>query len=114
MATEVTTYREGPRGRANVSSMTRPSEQQAAAQAPDAASLKAGNKLAVRGPWSETGHDDRSVWGLCRGSGKTPYSTAVDLSGPAFRCSCPSRKFPCKHALALLLLWARDPDAVPS
>jgi uncharacterized Zn finger protein len=26
---------------------------------------------------------------------------SVDLSGPAFRCTCPSRKFPCKHGLAL-------------
>jgi hypothetical protein len=33
------------------------------------------------------------------------------LSEPAFRCSCPSRKFPCKHALGLLLLLAED--AVP-
>src|SRR6202000_3262524 len=30
---------------------------------------------------------------------------------PAYRCSCPSRKFPCKHALALLLSWSRG--AVP-
>lgn len=28
----------------------------------------------------------------------------MDLSGPAFKCSCPSRKFPCKHGLALLLM----------
>jgi hypothetical protein len=35
----------------------------------------------------------------------------VDLSGPAYKCSCPSRKFPCKHALGLLLLWAEG--AVP-
>jgi hypothetical protein len=31
----------------------------------------------------------------------------VDLSGPAFHCSCPSRKFPCKHSLALLLRWSQ-------
>jgi len=39
--------------------------------------------------------------------------TVVDLAGPAFRCSCPSRKFPCKHAIGLLLLWAAGgvPDA---
>jgi hypothetical protein len=48
----------------------------------------------------------RTVWGSCKGSGSRPYQTAVDLSGPAFRCTCPSRKFPCKHALGLLLLWA--------
>ena len=49
---------------------------------------------------------ERAVWGLCQGSGKQPYQTTVDLSGPAYKCSCPSRKFPCKHAVGLLLLWA--------
>ncbi|MCH6162147.1 SWIM zinc finger family protein [Streptomyces marispadix] len=28
--------------------------------------------------------------------------------GPGYKCSCPSRKFPCKHALGLLLLWAGE------
>jgi hypothetical protein len=73
--------------------------------APDAASVRAGQKLAAPGPWSGTGHDERLVWGLCKGSGKQPYQAQVDLQGPAFKCSCPSRKFPCKHCLGLLLLW---------
>src|SRR5690606_14027898 len=36
-----------------------------------------------------------------------------DLAGPAWTCTCPSRKLPCKHALALLLLWSAGsvPDA---
>ncbi len=87
------------------------------ALAPDAASRKAGSKLAASGPWSGTGGDDEgAVWGLCKGSGSTPYRTIVDLgdpSAPAFKCSCPSRKFPCKHALGLLLLWSGDQAAVP-
>jgi uncharacterized Zn finger protein len=29
----------------------------------------------------------------------------------AFKCSCPSRKFPCKHGLGILLVYARKPDA---
>jgi len=33
----------------------------------------------------------------------------IDLSEPAFKCSCPSRKFPCKHALGLFLLLANAP-----
>jgi hypothetical protein len=74
--------------------------------APDAASVAAARKLARPAPWSETGFDERAVWGLCRGSGSTPYEVAVDVDGPAFKCSCPSRKIPCKHALALLLLRA--------
>lgn len=74
--------------------------------APDAASVAAARKLARPAPWTETGADARAVWGLCRGSGARPYEVAVDLAGPAFKCSCPSRKIPCKHALALLLLRA--------
>ncbi|WP_037681337.1 SWIM zinc finger family protein [Streptomyces griseus] len=84
--------------------------------APDAASRKAGSKLGAAGPWSEAGSSDGgAVWGLCKGSGSTPYRTVVDVgdaSGPAYTCSCPSRKFPCKHALGLLLLWAGGDGAV--
>lgn len=73
---------------------------------PDAASLVAARKLALGGGWSECGCTDRAVWGLAQGSGKQPYRAVVDLAGPAYSCSCPSRKFPCKHALALLLRWS--------
>jgi hypothetical protein len=74
--------------------------------APDPGSAKAAQAQARTAKWSETGASERAVWGLCQGSGKQPYQTTVDLSGPAYKCSCPSRKFPCKHALGLLLLWA--------
>ncbi|MEW2552527.1 SWIM zinc finger family protein [Streptomyces zhihengii] len=80
--------------------------------APDDASRKAGARLSTAGPWSATGSDGAgAVWGLCKGSGGSPYRTVVDLTGPAYTCSCPSRKFPCKHALGLLLLWSRDSTA---
>lgn len=87
---------------------------QVLALAPDEASRRAGGKLAAPGPWSETGADGGAVWGQCKGSGKKPYQTVVDLNGPAFTCSCPSRKFPCKHALGLLLLWAGGGGEVPA
>ncbi|MFJ6719411.1 SWIM zinc finger family protein [Streptomyces sp. NPDC091259] len=91
---------------------------QVLALAPDEASRKAGGKLGGAGPWSQTGGSaSGAVWGLCKGSGRTPYRTVVDLRGPAYKCSCPSRKFPCKHALGLLLLWAvegvGDPARAP-
>ncbi len=76
------------------------------AMAPDEASVKAARGLASPGKWQSLGFDDAAVWGLCQGSGSKPYQTKVDLSGPACSCSCPSRKIPCKHALALLLLLA--------
>ncbi|MFD6896093.1 SWIM zinc finger family protein [Rhodococcus sp. NPDC060086] len=78
--------------------------EQITATAPDPASMAAARRLSSA--WSDTGHSERSLWGLCRGSGSEPYATTVDLTGPAFHCSCPSRKFPCKHALSLLTLWA--------
>ncbi|MFF8842487.1 SWIM zinc finger family protein [Streptomyces sp. NPDC015127] len=81
--------------------------------APDDASRKAGNKLSAAGPWSGAGCDGSgAVWGLCKGSGSRPYQTVVDTTGPAYKCSCPSRKFPCKHAIGLLLLWSADERAV--
>ena len=77
------------------------------ALAPDAPSQRAAQSLASGRSWPLTGAaEPGALWGECRGSAATPYRTVVDLAGPAYRCSCPSRKFPCKHVLALLLLWA--------
>lgn len=94
-----------------MSIMVRWSEERVAGAAPDQSSLAAARKLAHPGPWSDTGSNDVLVWGKCQGSGKTPYQVSVDTATPAYRCSCPSRKFPCKHALALLILWARGEAA---
>jgi len=86
--------------------------EQVLALAPDAASIKAGQGLSNPGKWVSLGRDDRAVWGECQGSGKNPYRTQADLTGPAFQCSCPSRKFPCKHGIGLLLLLAATPARV--
>ncbi len=74
------------------------------ALAPDDASAKAARGLTSPAKWPLLGASDAALWGECQGSGSKPYQTQVDLSGPAFKCSCPSRKFPCKHGLALLLM----------
>jgi hypothetical protein len=98
--------------------VTRWTPDQVLALGPDPASQHAAARLAASPQWSRTGASDTGasdtvVWGLCAGSGQHPYQTIVDLSGPAYKCTCPSRKFPCKHALALLLRWAGGtvPDA---
>jgi hypothetical protein len=82
--------------------------------APDAGSASAGQGLGNARKWVTLGRGvgGRAVWGECQGSGKNPYQTRVDLSEPAFKCSCPSRKFPCKHAIGLMLVFARDRKAV--
>jgi hypothetical protein len=76
------------------------------ALAPDAASAAAARRLALPAQWSDTGCDERAVWGRYRGTGAEPYEVAVELEEAASRCSCLSRKSPCKHALGLLLLWS--------
>ncbi|MEO6808146.1 MAG: SWIM zinc finger family protein, partial [Isosphaeraceae bacterium] len=76
------------------------------ALAPDAASAKAGQGLASAKKWANLGRGEGLVWGECQGSGSKPYQTKIDPDDPAFSCSCPSRKFPCKHALGLMLVWA--------
>lgn len=81
------------------------------ALAPDSGSASAGQGLASPSKWKLMGRSERAVWGLCQGSGKEPYQVRVDLSEPAFKCSCPSRKFPCKHGIALLLLLAKNESA---
>jgi SWIM zinc finger len=86
------------------------SSEQVLGLAPDGGSRRAAERLAGGPAWSGTGSAGELIWGLCAGSGAKPYQVAVDLSGPAgpgYRCSCPSRKFPCKHAVGLLLSWAR-------
>ncbi len=82
--------------------------EQVLALAPDAAAAQAGRGLAAPRSWPERGAagDPPLVWGLCQGSGKRPYQVVVDRSGPAYKCSCPSRKIPCKHVLGLLLMWS--------
>ncbi|MCB9743109.1 MAG: SWIM zinc finger family protein [Alphaproteobacteria bacterium] len=61
--------------------------------------------------WPERGRDARALWGTCEGA--DTYETWVDREGPGYRCSCPSRKKPCRHALALMLMAAETPDAIP-
>jgi hypothetical protein len=85
------------------------SKQQVEALAPDAASLKAGKDLAFLPKWITLAYSDRALWGEVQGSGKEPYRTQVDGNSTAFKCSCPSRKFPCKHGLGLLFLYAENP-----
>ncbi len=82
------------------------SSEQILALAPDAGSIKNGKALATASKWQNLGGTDRALWGECQGSGKNPYQAQIDLTEPAFRCSCPSRKFPCKHGLGLFLLNA--------
>lgn len=89
-------------------------EEQIFALSPDEASKKAGRDLANPAKWITRAINELALWGECQGSGSKPYQTQVDLTAIAFKCSCPSRKFPCKHGLGLLLLHARQPGSFPT
>lgn len=90
------------------------------ALAPDQASLKAASKLMKPAKWPVRERDSASglLWAECQGSGANPYRVAVDTSNNGYKCTCPSRKFPCKHALATMWMFAVDesvfvPGTVP-
>src|SRR5688572_23537973 len=74
--------------------------------APDAAAIKAAQGLAKPSKWTHLGRARQMIWGECQGSGANPYQVRVDLVDAAYKCSCPSRKLPCKHTLGLLLMLA--------
>ncbi|MNV19105.1 hypothetical protein D3C71_1099560 [compost metagenome] len=89
-------------------------EQQILQLAPDEASIKAGKNLSAASHWLVAAVNDRVLWGEIKGSGSKPYFTQIDLQNIAFKCSCPSRKFPCKHGLGLMLLSYTSPPAILS
>lgn len=78
--------------------------------APNPAAFSNAQKISRSGDFSglSVTADKTLIFGECKGSGKNPYRTSADFSGesPICRCSCPSRQFPCKHALALMLEYS--------
>ncbi len=82
-------------------------EQQILAMAPNPAAASNGKKISQKGGFVklEQTQDDTLYMGECTGSGKNNYITSadyIDEDNPVFRCTCPSRQFPCKHSLALM------------
>lgn len=80
--------------------------------APDQASLVAARKLVKPTGWSGLSCDAAGlVWGECQGSGSSPYRVVICETDAGYKCTCPSRKFPCKHNLALM--WMRAEGKIP-
>ena len=81
--------------------------------APNAAAAKNGRDLVSKGKFSNLhiSSEGDLIWGECAGSGKNPYYCSADYMDeyhPVFRCNCPSRQFPCKHALGLLYAYEKN------
>ncbi|MCL1922576.1 MAG: SWIM zinc finger family protein [Propionibacteriaceae bacterium] len=76
--------------------------------APDQKSLNAAMALTGGSQWVNLHHEGSLWWGDCQGSGAHPYRAVIDTDNIGYKCTCPSRKFPCKHSLALMLIVAND------
>lgn len=85
---------------------------QVTAMAPDTSSASAGKKLAAAKHWQNLGSNEQVLWGECQGSAL--YQVCISIDDLSYRCSCPSRKLPCKHILGLLLLAVNDPTTLPA
>ncbi|MCE3200683.1 SWIM zinc finger family protein [Paenibacillus sonchi] len=87
--------------------------------APNAAAIKNGQGLVRKKSFIRlhTSENGELLFGQCAGSGKTPYECSVDFispDNPVFRCTCPSRQFPCKHALGLLYAYVEGQAFTPA
>ncbi len=77
-------------------------------QAPNPAAAANGRSLSRKGAFSNHCQSEagKVFWADCAGSGSKPYHVSLDFAQdehtPVARCSCPSRQFPCKHALGLM------------
>lgn len=79
--------------------------------APDQSALAAAAGLLKPAKWSVRAVHDHLIWGECQGSGANPYRVTADTEDTGYKCTCPSRKFPCKHALALMWMYVDEPAA---
>jgi len=61
--------------------------------------------------------DKTLLFGECAGSGRKAYAPSMDFldeNNPIPRCNCPSRQFPCKHVVGLLLAYVDGKPAEES
>ncbi|MFR1833652.1 MAG: SWIM zinc finger family protein [Lachnospiraceae bacterium] len=82
-------------------------QQQILSMAPNPSAVNNARKISSGNGFVSRSHsqDDTFYMGECKGSGKSNYIVSADFAEeekPVFRCTCPSRQFPCKHSLALL------------
>lgn len=78
--------------------------------AANAAALERARGIAHAFRWETLFGNETLLWGAYK-TGVEPFQTAVHIHKHQFLCSCPSRQRPCKHVLALILLYLQGSDA---
>ncbi len=86
------------------------SEEQLHKLAPDSSTLENAKALASKKFWRGMLWSGSLFWGECKSKSISYYKTQLDLKIPAYKCNCPSRKKPCKHSLALIILAIQSKD----
>lgn len=86
------------------------SDRDIAQLAPDPGALERARPLVNTRRWRSAGAVDQLLWAEFPTPGN-PYFVAAQMTEiPAFYCTCPVKRKPCKHVLALLLLASRGDD----
>jgi hypothetical protein len=80
------------------------------ALAPDASTLDQARRLFFARGWHVLEGNGDWLWGEYETKYGDVMQAAVRLEPPLFRCSCKSQRRPCKHSLALILLFLNRPD----
>ncbi len=79
--------------------------------APDSGTLEQARRLFFSKKWISLEGNGEWLWGEYKTAYGDQFKMAVRLEPPLFKCSCKSRRRPCKHSLGLVLLFLNRPDA---
>lgn len=77
---------------------------------PDALTNEKAKSLKSTKFWRDLGSSSALIWGACKSNGLTFYNVAFEKKTQTFKCNCASRKYPCKHAVALFMLFSDQPN----
>jgi hypothetical protein len=78
--------------------------------APDTATLEQARRLFFAKRWELLEGNGEQLWGEYHTQYGHQIRAVVNFSPPQFRCSCKSPRRPCKHSLALVLLFLNRQD----
>lgn len=75
---------------------------------PDAITYERAKDISSNRYWKDLMGNEQFIAGECQSAGNQLYKTLVELEKPAYYCTCRSEKSPCKHAIALLLIYLKS------
>ena len=74
-------------------------------RAPDAIVFERAKELSSTRHWKVLAGNADFIFGECKSSGAILYQSFLDVNDGSFLCSCQEEKRPCRHVLALMLIY---------